>query len=92
VTLVNSNFVNIQALGSTHPFLMANRALFPRIKWAGREADYFPSSAEFKNEWSPSLLPHKPYGAHSVSFTGYAAVYFGSRWKDNIEMYLCRKS
>ena len=91
-TLENSNFIKIQALGSTQSLFNGKLGSFPRVKWAGREVDYFPSSAEVKNEWSPSLLPHVSYRDHSVIFTGYAAVYFGSRWKDNIEMYLCRRS
>jgi len=53
VTLEKSNFIKIQSLGSTQYLFSGKQGFFPKVKWACREADSFPSSAELTNELSP---------------------------------------
>jgi len=56
---------------------MDTRALFPRVKWPGREADHSPpSNADVKNIWHYTSTPNTSFMAcclvkqrHDLTFT-----------------------
>jgi hypothetical protein len=60
-TIFSSQICPNQILGSTNLLYEAYEGPFPRVNWLGHNAGHLPpSSAEVKNVWSYTSLPHVP--------------------------------